>query len=89
MRARPLQRQETRRPAGQRRSHQGTREAEVAPGAAEADPETERDLRAERRIRESGGPDDNALYNCSCGFVFEASVSTTVSCPHCGALQAW
>ena len=32
---------------------------------------------------------DTAVYNCSCGFVFEADVQTTVGCPHCGAEQAW
>jgi hypothetical protein len=32
---------------------------------------------------------DNALYTCHCGFVFEAAVSTTVGCPHCGTGQAW
>jgi hypothetical protein len=32
---------------------------------------------------------DNAHYNCGCGLLFEAAVSTTVSCPHCGAEQAW
>ena len=41
------------------------------------------------RAREAGGPMDNASYNCACGFVFAAAVSTTVSCPHCGAGQAW
>jgi hypothetical protein len=32
---------------------------------------------------------DKALYSCTCGFVFEAEVKTAVSCPHCGAEQAW
>ncbi len=41
------------------------------------------------RVRLAGGPIDNASYTCSCGFVFAASVSTTVHCPHCGADQAW
>jgi hypothetical protein len=41
------------------------------------------------RARLAGGPIDNASYSCSCGFVFAASVSTTVRCPHCGADQAW
>ncbi|HEX6390527.1 MAG TPA: hypothetical protein VFZ89_13800 [Solirubrobacteraceae bacterium] len=43
----------------------------------------------ERRLRDAGGPDDNAQYHCSCGYIFEAPVSTGVSCPHCGASQAW
>lgn len=42
-----------------------------------------------QRVRSAGGPVDNASYTCSCGFVFAASVSTTVACPHCGASQAW
>ena len=32
---------------------------------------------------------DVAMYTCECGFVFEAEVLTTVSCPHCGCGQAW
>jgi hypothetical protein len=32
---------------------------------------------------------DAALYNCSCGYVFKAPVTTSVGCPHCGAAQAW
>jgi hypothetical protein len=47
------------------------------------------DLADERRMRESGGPDDRAVYTCSCGYVFEADVSTSVTCPHCGTGQAW
>ena len=39
--------------------------------------------------RRAGGPQDRALYACSCGFVFKASVSTSVGCPHCGTRQAW
>lgn len=46
-------------------------------------------LQQERRLRESGGPDDRAHYTCSCGFAFDAAVSTTVACPHCGTAQAW
>ncbi len=41
------------------------------------------------RARLAGGPEDVAHYSCICGFVFEADVSTTVACPHCGAAQAW
>jgi hypothetical protein len=41
------------------------------------------------RVREAGGPIDRASYNCACGYLFSASVSTSVSCPHCGADQAW
>ena len=44
---------------------------------------------ASDRVREAGGPLDRAAYNCGCGYQFSAPVSTTVSCPHCGAGQAW
>lgn len=42
-----------------------------------------------RRRREAGAPQDRAMYTCQCGFVFEAQVSTSVGCPHCGGAQAW
>lgn len=42
-----------------------------------------------RRLREAGGPVDEACYPCSCGCFFIAPVSTSVSCPHCGSTQAW
>jgi hypothetical protein len=41
------------------------------------------------RRRELGAPQDEALYTCGCGFVFEAPVSTSVACPLCGDTQAW
>jgi hypothetical protein len=42
-----------------------------------------------RAARRAGGPEDRALYSCICGFVFEAPVTTSVGCPHCGTEQAW
>jgi hypothetical protein len=45
--------------------------------------------RRERLVRESGGPQDEAHYACSCGYQFSATVGTTVVCPNCGAEQAW
>ena len=42
-----------------------------------------------RRARAAGGPVDVASYNCTCGMVFSASVSTSVACPHCGTEQDW
>jgi hypothetical protein len=45
--------------------------------------------RAASPRRHSGPSQDQALYSCSCGFVFEALVSTSVGCPHCGDKQAW
>jgi hypothetical protein len=47
------------------------------------------DLIDERRVREAGGPHDRAQYACTCGYVFDADVSTSVACPHCGTGQAW
>jgi hypothetical protein len=44
---------------------------------------------ASERERSSGGPLDHATYSCSCGYVFQADVCTTVDCPHCGTSQAW
>lgn len=43
----------------------------------------------ERRTGTHGPLQDRAVYNCHCGCVFEANVSTTVDCPHCGHGQAW
>ena len=50
--------------------------------AARLDPAVE-------RARRAGGPVDRASYCCSCGYTFLAEVSTTVTCPHCHAFQAW
>jgi len=47
-----------------------------------------RDIAVER-VRASGGPLDRACYTCQCGYLFDAPVSTTVACPHCGSSQAW
>lgn len=44
---------------------------------------------AQARARRSGGPQDQALYRCACGYAFKAEVSTSVGCPHCGSAQAW
>jgi hypothetical protein len=41
------------------------------------------------RQRHGGPSQDRALYTCNCGYVFEAQVSTSVGCPHCGGKQAW
>lgn len=46
------------------------------------------DIKA-RRMREAGGPVDEACYPCGCGYFFIAPVSTSVACPHCGKTQAW
>ena len=44
---------------------------------------------AQARARRAGGPQDQALYSCGCGFAFKAAVTTSVGCPHCGTAQAW
>ncbi len=44
---------------------------------------------ASARLRRADAPQDQARYSCVCGFVFEAEVSTSVGCPHCGTSQAW
>ena len=36
-----------------------------------------------------GPPQDRATYNCSCGYIFTADVTTSVGCPHCGCELAW
>jgi hypothetical protein len=54
----------------------------VAPGPAGGDT-------FEWDMRKSDGPTDRAFYDCGCGYKFTARVATTVSCPHCGAGQAW
>ena len=73
----------TRRPSPFRRDPAATPVAEPDPAPAEDD------LADERRLRASGGPHDRAQYACGCGFVWEADVSASVDCPHCGASQAW
>jgi hypothetical protein len=42
-----------------------------------------------RAARRAGGPEDRALYSCTCGYAFKAAVTTSVGCPHCGTEQAW
>jgi hypothetical protein len=42
-----------------------------------------------RDARRGGGPEDQALYSCMCGYAFTATVTTSVDCPHCGTEQAW
>jgi hypothetical protein len=69
-----------------RRPHAPSRDE---PAAAAPAPVVPDDLADERRAREAGGPEDRAMYTCSCGYVFQAEVSTSVACPHCGTGQAW
>jgi hypothetical protein len=71
---------ETHRHGAPRRRQSSLSDASTAGSEALAD---------EHRLRDSGGPDDRALYRCGCGTAFRADVSTSVSCPHCGGQQAW
>jgi hypothetical protein len=93
MRVRPL-RPTDRRARADRRPHVFGRPADgQEDGAAPADEADQAAIPdehlAERRHRASVAPEDTAHYACSCGFQFQASVSTSVTCPHCGAGQAW
>ncbi len=72
-------------PRGERRGRRpgsGGRPAATAAAPRACDP-------AVQRVREAGGPVDQASYVCQCGYLFSAAVSATVVCPHCGADQAW
>jgi hypothetical protein len=42
-----------------------------------------------RRAAQPEAEFDRTTYSCGCGFVFQAAVSTSVACPHCGDAQAW
>ena len=80
-----------RRHARRRHSGPGARTA-AQPARTSTQPRTPAPLQrdpAVQRVREAGGPLDRASYNCECGFVFVAPVSTTVKCPHCHTGQAW
>jgi hypothetical protein len=65
------------------------RSVHPAPRAAAAPEPSPAPHPMQRRAKESGGPVDNAQYMCTCGYVFNAAVSTSVECPHCGTGQAW
>jgi rubrerythrin len=67
-----------------KRPHPPITNAAAAPAQA-----VEPRVAMQRRIREAGGPEDHALYTCSCGYAFEADVSTGVACPNCGVEQSW
>jgi hypothetical protein len=43
----------------------------------------------EARERQAGGTQDQALFVCRCGSAFQAPVTASVRCPHCGESQAW
>jgi hypothetical protein len=69
-----------------------TRQRPTAPPAPRRELPEERTRRRngpENRELRAGGPQDRALYICRCGSAFQAVVSASVRCPHCGDLQAW
>jgi hypothetical protein len=66
-----------------RRSSRPARTARRAPEPPAPEPPEARDA------RRGGGPQDQALYSCMCGYAFKAAVTTSVGCPHCGTEQAW
>ncbi|HEY2767496.1 MAG TPA: hypothetical protein VGI76_04525 [Solirubrobacteraceae bacterium] len=75
-------------PVRRARRRRRERAANAAPTKA---PEIEAPVTdaAAQRVREAGGPLDQATYTCGCGCIFAAAVTTSVACPHCGDAQAW
>ena len=79
-----------RRPARRASRRRGAQQATARTGEAVARAAAAKPVdSAAQRVRDAGGPVDRASYSCGCGLLFEATVSTTVKCPHCGAGQAW
>jgi rubrerythrin len=72
----PFRTERTRRERPDRHRHH---RAEPASAAS-------RSTRDQARV---GAPEDRATYNCECGYIFKAEVTTTVGCPHCGTQLAW
>ena len=66
------------RTATSNRLRSGRRRMHVVP---DPEPRPEPVHPAERRMRDSGGPDDRAVYTCLCGYLFEAPVTASVSVP--------
>ena len=91
MRVRSNRQSETRHRGGLARRKSLIRREPPATPVVKAEPAAadEDELFDERRLRASGGPNDRAQYTCGCGYVWEADVSASVACPHCGASQAW
>jgi len=77
----------TRKKSGPRRGE--TRLLRQTRSAAPLQAPAPRQRTGEDRVREAGGPQDLALYRCSCGKTFAGDVSTSVACPSCGTAQAW
>ena len=75
------------RPSLSKQRRERRRQTPTAP--RQASPPPAASASAVARMRDAGGPLDHAFYSCACGYVFVAQVSTTVTCPHCQAGQAW
>lgn len=75
-----------RQPRISKRSRTGRDAGPVATAVLSA---ARRPAEAASRDRRADGPEDRALYHCQCGYAFQAAVSTSVGCPHCGSAQAW
>jgi hypothetical protein len=74
---------------GERHSHRRRRAHATSVSVSVAEPVAHMHDPDLQRVREAGGPLDHASYACACGYVFDAAVSTSVGCPHCGCAQAW
>jgi hypothetical protein len=81
----------TRKPTRQRAASRILRRSHVEEAPAQPTPQERcREVNGpENRERRTGGPQDQALYICRCGSAFQAVVTASVSCPHCGDMQAW
>ena len=72
-----------RKPVARRRGH--AVHSASRPTAPAVSPGLAATLSAQR----GGGPHDSALYQCACGCLFRAPVTTSVGCPACGGGQDW
>jgi hypothetical protein len=79
--------QQSERPTAERPCT-GDRQPGAGPAAASDDATATRREQVADQRREPA-PEDQAVYSCACGYVFQAAVSTSVGCPHCGGSQAW
>ena len=77
--------------AKSRSGRKPTRQRQSAPARRrrEAESPARRPNGPENREMRTGGPQDKALYVCRCGSAFQAVVTASVRCPHCGETQAW
>lgn len=85
----PTRQRPGRRPRRRRRDEETAPLQERPPTPELPEPAARRPNGPEDRGRLAGGPQDRALYVCRCGSAFQADVSASVTCPHCGDPQAW